>query len=189
MKFSEDVSESLEALPSIVGHHIFSQPSTSLNIDYPSTSMITPNLSVDSANARQSIFYVDLPNDLMSQGCESIDTCSDISDLGKAVNIDNISDFSQMSDIHAIDSGGKSEKELFPSTSPMDTRSLNSLRIFLDHPDSNFSQKCIPDMPLTNFCALWTSLLEIIDQKNDDIQNACKYFVTLIKLHKNIFKC
>lgn len=141
----------------------------------------TPNLSVDSHShnaARQSIFYVDLPTDYMSQGggCESIDTFSDISDLGKPVNFDNMSDFSQISELrHATDDNSKQPSSICSSS--FDTRSLSSLRIYLDHPDSNFTEKSIPDMTQHNFIALWTSLMEIIGYSDIDMQHACKFFL------------
>lgn len=123
----------------------------------------------------------------MSQGggAESIDSYSDISDLGKAVNYDNLSDYSQFSDLNIIGgpSGGAAalplpnvshyDKQL-SNTLSMDARSLSSLRIFLDHPDSNFSQKCIPMMSQPNFISLWTSLMEIVGHSDVDVQHACK---------------
>lgn len=123
----------------------------------------------------------------MSQGggAESIDSYSDISDLGKAVNFDNLSDYSHFSDFNTIGgtSGGamalpisnvtRYEKQL-SDTPSIDARSLNSLRIFLDHPDSNFSQKSIPMMSQPNFISLWTSLMEIVGHSDVDVQHACK---------------
>lgn len=108
----------------------------------------------------------------MSQGggCESIDTFSDISDLGKAVNFDQMSDFSQISDVR----NNVDEKRSSICSSSFDTRSLSSLRIYLDHPDSNFTEKSIPDMTQHNFIALWTSLMEIIGYSDIDMQHACK---------------
>lgn len=190
--YSEDVSESLEALPSPNDdHHLFAEePTNAVNIDYPNAAALrTPNLSVDSGNLRQSVFYVDLPIDRMSQGggAESIDSYSDISDLGKAVNYDNLSDYSQFSDFNTIGgtSGGAMalplsnvshyEKQI-SNTPSLDARSLNSLRIFLDHPDSNFSQKSIPMMSQPNFKSLWTSLIEIVGHSDVDVQHACKWW-------------
>lgn len=171
---SEDVSESLEALPS-PNDHTFVQPTTSLGMELSAKNAnFTPNLSVDSHNARQSIFYVDLPTDYMSQGgCESIDTFSDISDLGKAANFDNMSDFSQISDVNGLRNADEKHSSIGSS---IETRSLSSLRIYLDHPDSNFTEKSIPDMTQHNFIALWTSLMEIVGYSNIDMQHACTFF-------------
>lgn len=124
--------------------------------------------------------------DLMSQGGggDSIDTCSDISDLGKALNYDNIStDFSQISDAMCSGIGGGALGAANTHFGGQDfeqfeSKSLSSLRIFLDQPDSNFSQHNIPNMDLQNFMALWTSLSEIVGQSNNDIQQAC------MKLHQ-----
>lgn len=166
--FCDDVSFSIEALPSPTDETFADEGNININ---PRSSMnLTPNLSIDS-NARSSIFYVDLPIDRMSQeGGESIDTISDISDLGKAVNFDII-DGSQFSDGNTNLLAGT----MISNDSSIDTRSLSSLRVFLDHPDSNFTQNSIPDMTQKNFMALWTSLLEIVGHCDIDMQHACKF--------------
>lgn len=174
--FNEDASESVEALPSPVDHGFVQQlPS---NIDYPSSSSnVTPNLSLDSTNTKTSTFYVDLPTDFNHFGrpsglvYDSVDE-SDISDLGFKTNIDNISNMSQNSD-------GNFLKYDHPiSVSSTDTRSLNSLRIFLDQPDSNFTKKTIPNITESNFMALWASLLEIIGKNNTNVD--CKKVYDLL---------
>lgn len=160
--FSEDASESVEALPSPVDHGFVQQLTT--NIEYPSSSSnVTPNLSLDSTNTKTSTFYVDLPTDFNHFGgpsglvYDSVDE-SDISDLG--FKVDNISNMS-------LNSDGNFLKYDHPiSVSSTDTRSLNSLRIFLDQPDSNFTKKTIPNITESNFMALWSSLLEIIGKTN-----------------------
>lgn len=173
--FGEDVSFSIEALPS-PSDETFADKSN-INIMARSSMNMTPNLSVDS-NARSSIFYVDLPVDRMSQeGCESIDTISDISDLGKAANFDILDGSSQFSDGNTNVVVGT----MASNDSSIDTRSLNSLRVFLDHPDSNFTQNSIPDMAQRNFLALWTSMLEIVGNCDIDMQRACKCFLSETK--------
>lgn len=170
--FCEDVSFSIEALPSPSDETFIDK--TSIIIAPPSGANMTPNLSVDS-NARSSIFYVDLPVDRMSQEGESIDTISDISDLGKAANFDILDGSSQFSDGNTNLVAGA----LPSNDSSIDTRSLSSLRVFLDHPDSNFTQNSIPDMTQTNFMALWTSMMEIVGNCDSDMQRACEYIFDL----------
>lgn len=181
--FGEDVSESLEALPSPTDDNIvFPVPTKSspFAIDRPKmipSSLTTPNLSVSSSSAvRQSIFYVDLPGsaDRMSHGGSfgAADSYSDISDFGKAgTNFDAMSEYSQFSDLNALGAvaGGGGVG------TPSDMRSLNGLRTFFDHPDSNFTQKSIPMMTLLNFEALWGSLMQILGRNgmDSDVQHAC----------------
>lgn len=163
--FGDDVSFSIEALPSPTDETFADK--ANINIASRSNMNLTPNLSVDS-NARSSIFYVDLPMDRMSQeGGESIDTISDISDLGKAANFDILDGASQFSNLTA--------GTMISNDSSIDTRSLSSLRVFLDHPDSNFTQNSIPDMTQKNFMALWTSMLEVVGNCDIDMQRACKF--------------
>lgn len=172
--FSEDASESVEALPSPVDHGFVQQLTT--NIEYPSSSSnVTPNLSLDSTNTKTSTFYVDLPTDFNHFGgpsglvYDSVDE-SDISDLG--FKVDNISNMS-------LNSDGNFLKYDHPiSVSSTDTRSLNSLRIFLDQPDSNFTKKTIPNITESNFIALWSSLLEIIGKTNANVD--CKKVYDLL---------
>lgn len=163
--FCDDVSFSIEALPSPTDETFADK--ANINITSRSSMNLTPNLSVDS-NARSSIFYVDLPIDRMSQEGESIDTISDISDLGKAANFDILDGSSQFSNLTA--------GTMISNDSSIDTRSLSSLRVFLDHPDSNFTQNSIPDMTQKNFMALWTSMLEIVGSCDIDMQRACKLY-------------
>lgn len=171
--FCEDVSFSIEALPSPNDDTFVDKPN--INIASRSSMNMTPNLSVDS-NARSSIFYVDLPIDRMSQeGGESIDTISDISDLGKAINFDILDGSSQFSDGNINLVAGT----MMSNDSSIDTRSLSSLRVFLDHPDSNFTQNSIPDMTQKNFIALWTSMLEIVGHCDIDMQRACEFKLSL----------
>lgn len=54
-----------------------------------------------------------------------------------------------------------------------DANSMAQLRVILDQPES-FSNLNLPTMSLPHFSALWTSLLEIIDQNDVDIRHACK---------------
>lgn len=166
--FSEDVSESLEALPS-PSDHTFPVDITSSRpfpIDrHASVQPVTPTLSVSSA-VRQSIFYVDLPaSDQMSHGSfGAVDSCSDISDLGKVGNFDGLSEYSEFSDLNVAAGGTSTDSN------------LDGLRTFFDHPDSNFTQKSIPMMAQPNFEALWCSLMQILGHTNDlKIQRACKF--------------
>lgn len=178
--FCEDVSYSIEALPSPTDDTFAEE--ANININPRSSMNLTPNLSIDS-NARSSIFYVDLPIDRMSQEGESIDTISDISDLGKAANFDIMDGSSQFSDGNTNLVAGT----LISNDSSIDTRSLSSLRVFLDHPDSNFTQNSIPDMTQKNFIALWTSLLEIVGHCDIDMQHACEFYV-FIKWNLSLFR-
>lgn len=106
----------------------------------------------------------------MANPSESNDEFSDLSDLGKAgAQFDNESEFSQISDVN----WAKYDQQLsFPSS--IDNRSINSLRVFLDQPDSNFTQKNIPDIRQPNFGALWQTLIEIIGHSNHDVWHARK---------------
>ncbi len=175
--FCDDVSFSIEALPSPNDETFVDK--SNINIVARSSMNMTPNLSVDS-NARSSIFYVDLPMDRMSQEGESIDTISDISDLGKAVNFDILDASSQFSDGMNTNLVAGT---MISNDSSIDTRSLSSLRVFLDHPDSNFTQNSIPDMTQRNFMALWTSMMEIVGNCDIDMQRACKYFMASHTIH------
>ena len=143
---------------------------------------ITPNLSLDeSVNVENSssVFYVDLPstsNFMEKQPAESLGdnesygSMSDISDLGlHRLNFD--------------ENGKKYVKQTSKSSRP----SMTNLRIFLDEPDSNFSTKNIPNMTQKNFFALWTTLLEIVQKSDRDIQQACKLIRNHLKIIFVIF--
>lgn len=164
----------------------------------------TSNASSMAVNARTSTFYVDLSEDenstaggaaalmdgvarsqngssaiapLRQQGrFESIDTFSDISDLGAAkvtppqLNVETISNFSQISDL-VMNTNVKMER----TDSNTDTKSLGSLRYLLDQPDNASSpNKNIPNMKKANFQILWRSLVEILGKTDDDMNIACK---------------
>lgn len=196
--FSEDTSESIEALPSLIDVPMstggigvsgkLTATTLATNIEYPSSSSnVTPNLSIGSTsttNLRNSVFYVDLPNDFIAHQqalqqqlqqhtsgfvYDSVDTGSDISDMGfvKTTNHNFYDSLSQNS-LHKYEAQ-------FSTASSTDTRSLNSLRVFFDQPDGNFTRKTIPNITQMNFIALWTSLLELMGRTDSDIQNACKY--------------
>lgn len=109
---------------------------------------------------------------------ESIDTFSDISDLGATkvtppqLNVETISNFSQISDI-VMATNVKMER----TDSNTDTKSLGSLRALLDQPDgSGSSNKHIPNMKKANFQILWRSIHEIIGKSDSDMNKACKFF-------------
>ncbi|KAH8295819.1 hypothetical protein KR018_010248, partial [Drosophila ironensis] len=176
-------------------------------------SRTTPNLSLNSNTSSlaqpTSTFYVDLPTNaaalqgtatrtdagrdedatlqrgLRQQGrYESIDTFSDISDLGAArltppgaaaggvnelrnsdmlLNVETISNFSQISDLVAA-----TRLERADSTAT-DSRSLGSLGYLLEQPDEGASgaQHNIPHMRKENFQLLWRSIVEIMGMVQD----------------------
>lgn len=163
--FSDNTSEMIEALSSIENTFIppisgFDQISTN-----PEYSTISPPRSMES----NSVFYVDLPNEYG----QSLDFGSSSSRLHSGIafdSIDTISDTSEKSS--GVINPSKTRISIGSTT---ETRSLNSLRVFFDHPDANFSKKNIPNMSQVNFMALWTSLLELLGEKSDtDVQKACK---------------
>lgn len=163
------------------------------------------NASSMAVNARTSTFYVNLSEDEISTpgagqqsalfGCvarsqngstiaplkqqgrfESIDTFSDISDLGAVkvtppqLNVETISNFSQISDL-VMNTNDK--RDLTDSNT--DTKSLGSLRYLLDQPDDASSpNKNIPNMKKINFQILWRSLVEILGKSDADMNQACK---------------
>ncbi|XP_033161492.1 TBC1 domain family member 9 isoform X1 [Drosophila mauritiana] len=175
----------------------------------------TPNLSLNSNTSslahRSSTFYVDLPGfqgtatstdagrdedelqrELRQQGrYESIDTFSDISDLGAAritppgagvgadvaagaasaaaadhmlLNVETISNFSQISDLVAATRLERAD------SNATDLRSLGSLGYLLDQPDegASNSQHRIPHMRKENFQLLWRSIIEIMGLVQDE---------------------
>ncbi|KQS44365.1 uncharacterized protein Dere_GG13242, isoform C [Drosophila erecta] len=171
----------------------------------------TPNLSLNSNASsvahRGSTFYVDLPGlqgtatstdagrdedelqpELRQQGrYESIDTFSDISDLGAAritppgaavaagaasaaaadhmlLNVETISNFSQISDLVAATRLERAD------SNATDSRSLGSLGYLLDQPDegASNSQHSIPHMRKENFQLLWRSIIEIMGLVQDE---------------------
>ncbi|XP_017026372.1 TBC1 domain family member 9 isoform X1 [Drosophila kikkawai] len=178
-------------------------------------SRTTPNLSLNSNASsllqRNSTFYVDLPaalqgtatstdagrddegplRGLRQQGrYESIDTFSDISDLGAArmtppgagadaaagaasaaaaadpllLNVETISNFSQISDLVAATRLERAD------SNATDSRSLGSLGYLLDQPDegASGSQHSIPHMRKENFQLLWRSIIEIMGLVQDE---------------------
>ncbi|KAH8258757.1 hypothetical protein KR038_007718 [Drosophila bunnanda] len=174
-------------------------------------SRTTPNLSLNSNASslvqRNSTFYVDLPahqgtatstdagrdddgplRGLRQQGrYESIDTFSDISDLGAArmtppgagadaaasaaaaadpmlLNVETISNFSQISDLVAATRLERAD------SNATDSRSLGSLGYLLDQPDegASSSKHSIPHMRKENFQLLWRSIIEIMGLVQDE---------------------
>lgn len=189
-------------------------------------SRTTPNLSLNSnasslAN-RNSTFYVDLPTALQGTATrteagqefdqdiglrqqgrfESIDTFSDISDLGAArltppqssttaatagssapsadplLNVETISNFSQISDLVAATRLERAD------SNATDSRSLGSLGYLLDQPDEGTStsgtHRRVPAMRKENFQLLWRSIIEIMGcVQDEDMRRACKWTGTV----------
>ncbi|CAD7082621.1 unnamed protein product [Hermetia illucens] len=175
--FSDDPSESIEALPSPTDHNFIegSRLSTDQRNDAAND---TSNYSLNSQNARTSTFYVDLPELSAKDRFESIDTFSDISDLGaKPVNFETISNLSQISDLNVM----KLENQP-SSTSSFDTKSLSSLRFIFDQSES---QQQIPDMKRANFHALWKSLTEIVGASDAEMEKAYTDLITIGETYAN----
>ncbi|EDW18570.1 TBC1 domain family member 9 isoform X1 [Drosophila mojavensis] len=180
-------------------------------------SRTTPNLSLNSNASslaqRNSTFYVDLPAALQGTATrtdagqdddtdiglrqqgryESIDTFSDISDLGAAritppqtsttaaaatasdqllLNVETISNFSQISDLVAATRLDRAD------SNATDTRSLGSLGYLLDQPDESASasgkHRHVPHMRKENFQLLWRSIIEIMGCVQDE-EMRCAY--------------
>lgn len=196
-------------------------------------SRTTPNLSLNSNASslvqRNSTFYVDLPalqgtatstdagrdddgpqRGLRQQGrYESIDTFSDISDLGAArmtppeagmgagaasaaaadpmlLNVETISNFSQISDLVAATRLERAD------SNATDSRSLGSLGYLLDQPDegASSSQHSIPHMRKENFQLLWRSIIEIMGLVQDEeMQRACKFRLFVMDLTRHLLNC
>ncbi|KAH8379816.1 hypothetical protein KR009_007362, partial [Drosophila setifemur] len=192
-------------------------------------SRTTPNLSLNSNASslaqRHSTFYVDLPTPalqgtatctdagrdedgtlqrgLRQQGrYESIDTFSDISDLGAArltppasgagvdemkssemlLNVETISNFSQISDLVAATRLERAD------SNATDSRSLGSLGYLLDQPDegASSSQQRIPHMRKENFLLLWRSIIEIMGLVQDE--EAQRAYENLLELGNSNIK-
>ncbi|XP_068143014.1 TBC1 domain family member 9 isoform X2 [Drosophila tropicalis] len=223
--FEDDASESIEALPSPSDHnfdgddyalisatqHLHNLAGISGNT-FMDLSRNTPNLSLNSngicggGGGGNSTFYVDLPGanrtsatDLLGLGqqgrYESIDTFSDISDLGAnrltppttdnvaataavsggagaaagtdplLLNVETISNFSQISDLVAATRLERAD------SNATDSRSLGSLGYLLDQPDEATGgslQQHIPHMRKDNFHLLWRSIIEILGCVQDE---------------------
>ncbi|XP_055912363.1 TBC1 domain family member 9 isoform X1 [Eupeodes corollae] len=195
---SDDPSESIEALPSPTDNNfdecefavigaggtgatsIAQQNSIDTNDDQP-----TPNLSLPNSQPQnsQSTFYVDLPTDQLAQQgrFESIETFSDISDLGAKLNQLNVETISNFSQITQSDMGNaKYENRTSRTNSTSDTKSLGSLRYFFDQPYGGTSpNKTVPKMKKTNFQFLWRSLVEIIGEQDQDMKAAYENLMEL----------
>ncbi|XP_055625548.1 TBC1 domain family member 9 [Toxorhynchites rutilus septentrionalis] len=181
--FSDNPIESIKSLPSPIDISLETTDIENLSLSHFNA---TPNLSIDesSTNAEtSSIFYVDLPatstagtapniasssNANMGEG-ESNGSRSDLSDLG----------FNKISFEDASSSTTTNGRRV-PGN---EARSISSLRIFLDEPDSNFTNKTIPNMTQKNFIALWTTLLEILNRgkkaPDSEVQHAYNALISL----------
>ncbi|XP_053683570.1 TBC1 domain family member 9 [Sabethes cyaneus] len=181
--FSDNPFETIKSLPSPIDISLEASDVENLSLSHFNA---TPNLSIDesSTNAEtSSMFYVDLPTTAAATATvgnanlgdlESYGSRSDISDLG----------FNKIS----FEDGSSSTTTNGRRPTGNETRSISSLRIFLDEPDSNFTNKSIPNMTQKNFIVLWTTLLEILHKSkkvlDEDIQHA---YNTLISLGEDAF--
>uniref|UniRef100_A0A6B2EBH3 Putative gtpase-activating protein gyp2 n=1 Tax=Phlebotomus kandelakii TaxID=1109342 RepID=A0A6B2EBH3_9DIPT len=130
---------------------------------------VTPNLS-EGSGVRTSVFYVDLP----TSGCKSIDTVSDISDLGLLRDKEsNCDDFSHLSEGGG---GGAAQPMISMPSSLGETRSLSSLRHFVDL-SWDVSVEIVPNMVQANFIILWTSLLEILGHTTDHLRHSYEQLI------------
>lgn len=175
--FSDNPIETIKSLPSPID--ISLEASDVENLSLSHFNAVTPNLSIDesSTNAEtSSIFYVDLPVPVASTSgveAESYGSRSDISDLGfNRISFEDASSSTTTNGRRPGTGGGGNE-----------TRSISSLRIFLDEPDSNFTNKTIPNMAQKNFIALWTTLLEILNKAkrvpDEEVQQAYNTLISL----------
>ncbi|XP_055690452.1 TBC1 domain family member 9 [Lutzomyia longipalpis] len=138
---------------------------------------VTPNLSLNSGSGvRTSVFYVDLPT---ADGCKSIDTVSDISDLGLRDKESNCDDFSHLSSQNDDGAAARVDPQISMPSSLGETRSLSSLRHFVVDQSWDLSPegRIVPNMPQTNFLILWTSLLEILEYTNDNLRRAYEQLI------------
>ncbi|XP_030373386.1 TBC1 domain family member 9 [Scaptodrosophila lebanonensis] len=182
-----------------ISGHTFRDP-----LRTPNLSLNSNASSLPAQPTRASTFYVDLPSDLAAGGAshgttntradagldedrdiglsqqgrhESIDTFSDISDLGAAkltppqptaaeqlmLNVETISNFSQISDLVATTRMERAD------SNNTDTRSLGSLGYLLDQPDdSSSNRRLLPHMRKENFQLLWRSIIEILGCVQDE---------------------
>lgn len=142
------------------------------------------------AHQSQSTFYVDLP---MQNQCESIDTVSDISDLGlRTHDSSNLDDFSHISSQSDHPLGSSLANKASPSVS--ENRSLNSLRYYFDQSTdfdgpantstSTIKVKTIPSITQMHFITLWTTMLEIMGRLDDDVQESYENLIRVGYQHK-----
>lgn len=212
--FGDDPSESIEALPSPTDNNFDecefavlaaaaasgTGPTKSIAAqktvigDDTSDDRPTPNLSLPNSQPKhsQSTFYVDLPTDQLAQQgrFESIETFSDISDLGAKLNQLNVETISNFSQITQSDMGNiKYENHTSRTNSTSDTKSLGSLRYFFDQPyGGNSPNKTVPKMKKTNFQFLWRSLVEIIGDQDEDMKAAYENLMELGSQNPNNLK-
>ncbi|XP_055382539.1 TBC1 domain family member 9 [Condylostylus longicornis] len=189
----DDPSESIEALPSPADTNFIDfslKELENLNINKNSINNCaiatqsksdTLNTTFPQTNTRTSTFYVDLPEiNSGHEPYESIETFSDISDLGtrnmdKHSNGGSLSNFSQISDSNIMK---------LETTESSDTKSLSSLRCFLDQSDSMNGQqyKAIPNIKRLHFETLWNSLIEIMGVNDEQMVIA---YNNLIEMGEN----
>uniref|UniRef100_A0A1L8DMP1 Rab-GAP TBC domain-containing protein n=1 Tax=Nyssomyia neivai TaxID=330878 RepID=A0A1L8DMP1_9DIPT len=167
--FSEATTE--DAFPLTDTAFDLHTPPMDLLVPTDKSTSVTPNLSVGSG-VRTSVFYVDLPT---ADGCKSIDTVSDISDLGLRDKESNCDDFSHLSS----QDGAAAYPQISMPSSLGETRSLNSLRHFVVDQSWELSPEghVVPNMLQTNFLILWTSLLEILGHTNDFLRHSYEQLI------------
>lgn len=166
--FNDEPAESLDALPS---------PQELLQLTQPYLLSSAPSCS---SGPGQSTFYVDW-SATSSHNLESIDTISDISDVGPPTaqaarlrttssNYDDFSHLSTQSETTTTGCGGVQRGGLTNVSG-----SLSSLRMIFDQSTDadcgNWAtHKSIPDMPQLQFIALWNTIVEIIGRFDTDVQ-------------------
>ncbi|XP_055603497.1 TBC1 domain family member 9 [Uranotaenia lowii] len=178
--FSDNPIESIKSLPSPIDISL----DASSDVENLSLSHFnaTPNLSIDetASNAEtSSIFYVDLPATASNSGTGA-GPCGSNADRPSTANanLGEIESYGSRSDISDLGFNKISFEDASSSTNTTtngrrvpghETRSISSLRIFLDETDFNFTNKIIPNMTQKNFIALWTTMLEIIKKSRKDV--------------------
>ncbi|XP_058830924.1 TBC1 domain family member 9 [Topomyia yanbarensis] len=187
--FSDNPIETIKALPSPIDISLETSDVENLSLSHFNA---TPNLSIDesSTNAEtSSIFYVDLPATSTAAGTALDRMSTNNANLGEAESYGSRSDISDLGfNKINFEDGSSSTTTNGRRTTGNESRSISSLRIFLDEPDSNFTNKTIPNMRQKNFIVLWTTLLEILNKgrkiADGEVQQA---YITLISLGEDAF--
>lgn len=193
--FSDNPIETIKSLPSPIDISLEATDVENLSLSHFNAA--TPSLSIDesSTNAEtSSIFYVDLPPGSSGMGGPGTASGSnaDRASTGNA-NVGEGESYGSRSDLSDLGFNRISFEDASSSTTTNggrrmpgnETRSISSLRIFLDEPDSNFTNKTIPNMTQKNFMVLWTTLLEILNKgrrvADSEVQQAYNKLIELGK--------